>query len=132
MKPVRVIKLKLGLWPLHCPGMDQFRRARSAGVDLRGDIRKGLPLADASVDCVAAIHALQDLAWADTFCALREVRRILKPGGVLRLAAPDLDKAIRAYMKDDGATSMFRTSTPAVSGRSSSRRSSGMAQCVRP
>jgi hypothetical protein len=29
------------------------------GVDLRGDIRKGLPLADASVDCVAAIHALR-------------------------------------------------------------------------
>jgi predicted SAM-dependent methyltransferase len=29
------------------------------------------------------------------------VRRILKPGGVLRLAVPDLDKAIRAYMKDD-------------------------------
>jgi predicted SAM-dependent methyltransferase len=101
MKPVRVIKLNWGCGPCIAPGWINFDVRHLPGVDLRGDIRKGLPLADVSVDCVAAIHALQDLPWADTLCALREVRRVLKSGGVLRLAVPDLDKAIRAYIKDD-------------------------------
>jgi len=30
--------------------------------------------------------------------ALRELRRVLRPGGVLRLGLPDLDRAIRAYL----------------------------------
>jgi hypothetical protein len=63
MKPVRVIKLKLGLWPCIAPGWINFDVRDLPGGDLRGDIRKGLPLADASVGCAAAIHALQDLAW---------------------------------------------------------------------
>lgn len=30
-----------------------------------------------------------------------EVRRVLKPGGVLRLGLPDLDKALQAYLRKD-------------------------------
>src|SRR4051794_9555839 len=33
--------------------------------------------------------------------ALRELRRVLEPGGVLRLGLPDLDRAIDAYRSQD-------------------------------
>ncbi len=72
-----------------------------AGVDVRADIRSGLPLSTSSIDCVAAIHLLQDLPWPDLAPALREMRRVLKAGRVLRIAVPDLDKAIGAYVDRD-------------------------------
>src|SRR4051812_14199971 len=70
---------------------------------VRGDVRAGLPLADASVDCIAAIHLLQDLPYPDIAPALAELRRVLKARGVLRLAVPDLDRALRAYLSGDKA-----------------------------
>lgn len=65
------------------------------------DIRAGLPLASESIDCIAAIHVLQDMNYNDVAPALRELWRVLKPHGVLRLGLPDLDKAIRAYLDND-------------------------------
>jgi len=47
------------------------------------------------------MHALQDLPYRDAVPALRELRRVLRPGGVLRLGLPDLDGAIQAYLRGD-------------------------------
>lgn len=47
-----------------------------------GDI-EALPLADASVDLVVSSLALQ---WCDARAALREMRRVLRPGGLLMFA----------------------------------------------
>ena len=67
-------------------------------VDLAHDIRDGLPLADDSIDYAVSIHALQELTYHEVVPALAELRRVLKPGGVLRLGLPDLRRAIRAYL----------------------------------
>jgi predicted SAM-dependent methyltransferase len=67
------------------------------GIDLVADIRRGLPLEADSVDAVVSVHALPELSYADQVPALRELRRVLRPGGVLRLALPDFDRAIAAY-----------------------------------
>ena len=72
------------------------RKARP-GVSLCCDIRAGLALRDASLDYVVSIHALQDLPHREVLPALGELRRVLRPGGVLRLGLPDLDRAIAAY-----------------------------------
>jgi len=71
------------------------------GIDISADIRAGLPLDDASLDYVVGIHSLPELAYPDVATALRELHRVLRPDGVLRLALPDLDRAIRAYLDGD-------------------------------
>jgi len=71
------------------------------GVDVAMDIRCGMPFRSGSIECVAAIHVLQDLSWDEIAPALAELHRVLKDGGVLRLAVPDLDKAVQAYLAND-------------------------------
>ena len=76
-------------------------RKPGPGVDLPCDIRDGLPLRAEALDYVVSIHALQDLPHRDVLPALRELRRVLRPGGALRLGLPDLERAIRAYQAGD-------------------------------
>jgi predicted SAM-dependent methyltransferase len=95
-------RLNLGCGPNVAAGWVNMD-ARPVPGAVQGDLRSGLPLADASVDCIAAIHLLQDLPYPEIAPALAEMRRVLKPGGALRLAVPDLDRAIRAYLAGDPA-----------------------------
>lgn len=55
------------------------------------------------MDYIVAIHMLQDLSYSDLLPVLAELRRVLKPDGILRLGLPDLDKAIDAYLRRDPA-----------------------------
>jgi predicted SAM-dependent methyltransferase len=71
------------------------------GVDIACDIRDGLPLETDSVDYAVSIHSLPEIPYGDLVRTLAELRRVLKPGGVLRVALPDLDRAIRAYVAGD-------------------------------
>jgi hypothetical protein len=70
-------------------------------VDLVADIKEGLPLKTDSVDYAVSVHALPELPYPDLVPALLELRRVLKPGGVLRLVLPDLRRAIDAYLAGD-------------------------------
>ncbi|HTI49209.1 MAG TPA: methyltransferase domain-containing protein [Casimicrobiaceae bacterium] len=94
-------RLNLGCGPFAPPGWINCDIVDEQGVGVRADLRRGLPFAVASVDCIAAIHVLQDLEWVCIAPALDELVRVLKPGGVLRLAVPDLDRAIDAYRAGD-------------------------------
>lgn len=73
----------------------------SPEIHLTGDIRDGLAIADASLDYVVSIHALPMISYPDLVPVLSELRRTLRPGGVLRLCLPDLDKNIAAYQRGD-------------------------------
>jgi predicted SAM-dependent methyltransferase len=70
-------------------------------IDLVADIKKGLPLDANSIDYAVSVHALPELSYSDLIPALGEIRRVLKPAGVLRLVLPDLRRAIDAYMAGD-------------------------------
>jgi predicted SAM-dependent methyltransferase len=71
------------------------------GTDLVADIRDGLPLADECLDYAVSVHALPEFAYPELDSVLRELRRVLVTGGVLRLALPDLRKGIDAYLRGD-------------------------------
>jgi len=70
-------------------------------VDLVADIMRGLPLAAETIDYAVSVHALPELALGDQVPALSELRRVLKPGGTLRLVLPDLRRGIDAYLAGD-------------------------------
>lgn len=70
-------------------------------IDVPGDVLAGLPLEDDTFDYVVSIHALPELPLSAQVPALTELRRVLKPGGVLRLALPDLLKGVDAYRRGD-------------------------------
>jgi predicted SAM-dependent methyltransferase len=72
---------------------------RGPGIDISCDILDGLPLEDGTLDYAVSIHALPMIAYPDLVPVLQELRRVLKPGGVLRLGLPDADRAIDAYMR---------------------------------
>ncbi len=74
---------------------------KNEGVDLVADIRSGLPIATGALDYVVSIHALPELLLSEQVPALRELFRVLKPGGTLRLGLPDLGKGIDAYLRGD-------------------------------
>lgn len=65
--------------------------------DVVADIRE-LPFADGYADEVMAIHVLEHLFRWDVGSALKEWRRVLKPGGLLILELPDLVKCCRAVL----------------------------------
>jgi len=65
-----------------------------------GDIVRGLPLADGSVDGVYASHVLEHLSRASMLIALQNTYRILRPNGIFRLIVPDLEARARRYIAD--------------------------------
>jgi predicted SAM-dependent methyltransferase len=71
------------------------------GIDISCDALDGLPLADDSIDYCVSVHALPEIPYPDLVPVLRELRRVLKPGGTLRLCLPDLQRGIRAYESGD-------------------------------
>jgi len=103
-----VRRLNWGCGRRPVPGWINSDLRRGAGIDHSGDIRDGFPFADGALDYIVGIHALQDLPYRDLVPALRELRRVLRAGGVLRLSLPDLDRAIAAYNRRDA--SYFRVS----------------------
>lgn len=83
------------------PGWINSDQKDGPGIDISGDIRNGLPLETGSIDYAVSIHALPEVPYPELIPILQELRRVLKPEGVLRLALPDLDKGIEAYRQGD-------------------------------
>lgn len=71
-----------------------------AGCDLRLDLLARLPFAEGEVEEIYSSHVLEYFAYADLMCVLREWRRILRPGGRLRLALPNARIFLEAYLTD--------------------------------
>ena len=90
-------KLHLGCGSVTPAGWVNSDVRPGPGVDLVADLIKGLPVKDESFDAVVSIHALCELGVWDQVPVLKEIHRVLAPGGVLRLSLPDLDVNIKQY-----------------------------------
>ena len=65
------------------------------------DILEWFPFQDETFDYIVANHSLSDLTFHELPGALRELHRVLKPGGVLRVLVPDLLGAYEAWRRLD-------------------------------
>jgi len=74
-------------------------------VDLCWDISRGLPFADGALRGVFSEHCLEHLALPAARKLLGEIRRVLAPGGTVRLVVPDAELYLRTYVRQlDGDT----------------------------
>src|SRR5437762_12486254 len=63
-----------------------------SGQNVRAyDCRQPLPFEDESFDVVYHSHLIEHLRREDVIRFLRECCRVLRPGGILRVAIPDLE-----------------------------------------
>lgn len=62
------------------------------------NILGGLPYQSSSFNVVYHSHLLEHLAQEDGMRLMWECRRILKPGGIIRIAVPDLERLAQSYL----------------------------------
>lgn len=61
------------------------------------DATKPFPFEDATFDYVYSEHMIEHIPWTDGLFMLRECRRVLKPGGAIRIATPDMKVLLELY-----------------------------------
>jgi predicted SAM-dependent methyltransferase len=71
------------------------------------DARRHIPHPSSSVAVVYASHMLEHLDRRDADAFLVEAYRVLEPGGVLRLAVPDLHRYITKYTETHDADALI-------------------------
>jgi predicted SAM-dependent methyltransferase len=67
------------------------------GIDLVWDLCDGIPLSDNRYDGAFTEHCLEHIALDKCRFVLREIKRILKPGAILRVVVPDAGKYLDLY-----------------------------------
>lgn len=82
-------RLHLGCGKHYLPDFVNIDGNFQRDVDYVVDARAGLPLPDNTMAFVYSCHMLEHVLIDDAIHVLREIRRVLKPGGYARLTLPD-------------------------------------------
>ena len=98
-RPPKIIQLHLGCGRRQLPGFIHVDLASFPHIDRRQDIRTLAEFKNDSVDLIYCAHALEYFDRLEVKDVLKEWRRVLKKGGVLRLAVPDFQALVRVYQK---------------------------------
>ena len=98
-----VRKLNLGCGPNPIPGWLNTEVEPRDGSVAFLDAAAPFPLPSASFDFVFAEHMIEHIPRADGLAMLRECARVLKPGGVIRIATPDLRRLAGLLARPEGA-----------------------------
>lgn len=77
-----------------------------AGSDWDLDLTKlPLPFPDRSFECVASQHVIEHLEMEmELKPLLRDLKRVMKPGGAIWLSCPDMEKVCQGYIRDRGTS----------------------------
>jgi predicted SAM-dependent methyltransferase len=63
------------------------------------DLRRGIPFPNGVVDVVYASHVLEHLTRKHALSFMKEIHRVLKLDGIIRIVVPDLEKVAMAYLE---------------------------------
>ena len=82
-----MLKINLGCGTNRIPGWSNH--------DAEVNITRRLPWADDSADCVFVEHVVEHVTYPQALEFFREARRVLRTGGVLRVAVPSVERVWR-------------------------------------
>jgi len=68
---------------------------------IRHDLRRGLPLEKESCDFIYSSHFFEHLEYEHGLRLMQDCYRILRPGGIFRLALPNFKALFNAYLRED-------------------------------
>jgi SAM-dependent methyltransferase len=107
------LSVRIARWPLLPGALRALRLATASSAGLAkmgrdGNVRFAnaaarIPCAAGSADAVYSSHMIEHLDRAEALAFLGEVRRVLQPGGVVRIAAPDLSRLVSDYLASGDA-----------------------------
>ena len=97
------LKINLGSGERPLPGfINVDALADAPGVDVVADISEPLPFEDRSAELIYAVHILEHFPTDQVPVLLRDWRRVLRDGGQLLIAVPDLDVVARMLVERSG------------------------------
>lgn len=92
------MRLNIGCGPLSLAGELGVDREPVRGVEVRADVL-ALPFRNGCAEFIRADHILEHLTGRQAGPALRELHRVLAPGGTVRVGVPDFLATCRAYLE---------------------------------
>ena len=111
------LSVRAARWPLVIPALVRLRvlGRQSAHLARLADSRNiqfanataRIPCTTSSVSAVYSSHMIEHLDRGEVRAFLAEVRRILRPGGVVRVAAPDIARLVQDYLATGDADSFI-------------------------
>jgi SAM-dependent methyltransferase len=81
--------------------------SRAEHIQWANAVRR-IPCPDSAAEVVYSSHMIEHLDQAEAHRLLAEVRRVLRPGGIVRLAAPDLGLLVDEYLSARDADQFVR------------------------
>lgn len=93
------MKLSIGAGARRIPGWVHLDIDPALQPDIVADITQPLPLPDASVSYILCEEVVTQISIEACIGFLRECRRVLRPGGVVRVLMPDLHRFVTAYLE---------------------------------
>lgn len=95
----KTIKLNIGCGDNIHPEWLNLDYSPAKGVK-KINVKRKLPFANSSVDIIYHSHLLEHLQKPQAAKFITECHRILKKGGIMRVAVPDLQTICKEYLKN--------------------------------
>ena len=89
--------IHLGCWHRYIDGFIHVDLCDFEHIDYRSDIKELPFFSDESANLIYSSHSFEYFDPVEAPLVLKEWRRVLKPGGKLRLSVPDFDQLIKIY-----------------------------------
>lgn len=109
------MNLHLGCGTRRLPGYVHVDSRPEVGPDVVADVENLDAFEDGVADIIYAAHLLEHIPRPHVIAVLEEWRRVLKPGGILRVSVPDFQVLAELYLYD--AVSMWRLIGPLMGGQ---------------
>lgn len=93
------VKLHLGCWHRRLPGYTGVDCREDAGADVVADVRDLGQWDNGEVAEIYACHVLEHIPRPEVLPMLREWRRVLQPGGILRISVPSFTMLSDLYRR---------------------------------